>query len=347
MRKPRFLATLPLLLAACAAPRASNEPPPDGLLVVLSKATASAAFIDLETGRTLRVAETGDGPHEAAANPDGTRVVVADYGGRQPGNTLTILEAPSGRRMHHIDLGQYTRPHGLSFLADGRLLVTSETQRALLVVDIASGAVIAAHPTDQPASHMVAATPDGSRAFVANITAGTLSAIDLETGALLGVIETGAGCEGVDVSPNGREVWTSNRAADTVSVVDTRTLEVRATIAVQGFPIRIQLTPDGDRALVSCARAGEVAVIDTDARNVTHRVPMAFNPARGADQHLFGDAFGESAVPIGIEIRPDGRVAYVANSAANQIAVFDLERMVVTGAFAAGEEPDGMAWIPK
>jgi YVTN family beta-propeller protein len=64
----------------------------------------------------------------------------------------------------------------------------------------------------------VAVTPDRSRAFVANIGSGTVTAVDLRSQKVLGHVRTGKGAEGIAVTPDGKEVWVTNRSADTVSV---------------------------------------------------------------------------------------------------------------------------------
>ena len=64
-----------------------------GTVVVLNKAEASASLLDAGTGRELAKVQVGSGPHEVAISPDGTTAVVANYGQRQPGNTLTVTGA--------------------------------------------------------------------------------------------------------------------------------------------------------------------------------------------------------------------------------------------------------------
>ena len=49
--------------------------------------------------------------------------------------------------------------------------------------------------------------------------------------------------------------------------------------------------------------------------------------------------------PVGIEIRPDGKVAYVANTRDDMLTVVDLDSFEQLMTIAAGEEPDGMAWV--
>jgi YVTN family beta-propeller protein len=318
-----------------------------GTLIVLNKAEASASLLDLATGREVTKLDTGVGPHEVAVSPDGRTAVVANYGQREAGNTLTVIDLPSKAVVKVIDLGEHHRPHGILFLADGkRIVVTAEVEQKLAVVDLESGSVVESIGTDARVSHMVAVTPDGGRAFVSAIGSGVVTAIDLESGRRLGQIETGAGAEGIDISPDGREVWVGNRGADTLSIIDTKTLEVVATVPCATFPIRVKFTPDGKMVLVSNARSGDVAVIDAAARSEIARIDMTASPVDEKGDRLFGDQFGQSPVPVGILVLPDGRRAFVANTNADIVTVLDLESHTIMGRLTAGEEPDGLGFSP-
>ena len=49
-------------------------------------------------------------------------------------------------------------------------------------------------------------------------------------------------------------------------------------------------------------------------------------------------------VPVGIQVSPDGKYAFVASTQADRVAMVDLERLQVVGAVFSGREPDGMTW---
>jgi YVTN family beta-propeller protein len=339
----RTTLALPLLLAACAAAPESAPPPAElaSTLIVLNKSDATASLIDAETGETLVTLPTGVGPHEVAVH--GATAVVCDYGEQEPGSTLTVLDVEAGEVLRTIDLGRHRRPHGIRFEAGGRsVVVTTEDSRSLLRVDVGSGVVLDAWSTEQSVSHMVALTPDGGRAFVANIGSGTVTVIDLDAGEVLAQVPTGQQAEGIAVTPDGSEVWVGNRAEDTITILDARSLEVEATLSCGQFPIRIAITPDGLHALVSNGRSGDVAVFDVEGRRELRRIPMELTAAETEDR-LFDD-FGESPVPVGILIRPDGRRAFVANTNADVVTEVDLESWRVVGRIVAGRQPDGLGW---
>lgn len=337
--------------SAVASPGSAAElpatTPASGTLVVLNKTDATASFLDAQSGETLAVVGTGIGPHEAAVAPGEKLVVVCDYGAQKPGSTLTLIDAERRVPTDRIDLGEYRRPHGIAFATAERCYVTCEQNQALIEVDVVARKVVRAIPTEQALSHMVALAPDGSRAFVANIGSGTVSALDLATGKLLAKIECGKGSEGIDVSPDGRNVWVANREADTLSVVDAAGLKETFELAIGDFPIRVKTTPDGRFALISNAQAGEVVVLDAATREVRARIGMGTRTGDAVDERLFGAQFGSSPVPVGILVTPDSKRAFVANTNADAVTVIDLESFTITTRFRAGREPDGLAWIAR
>lgn len=316
----------------------------DGTLLVLNKSEANVSLLDARSGAVAATVPVGLAPHEVAVSPDGRTAVVSNYGVRgNDGRTLTVLDVPGARAVRTIDLGELRRPHGLAFFPDGATVaVTAEANRAVALVDVASGRILRTYATGAETSHMLAVSPDGARIFVASIGSGSVTAIDVATGTVQSAA-TGALAEGIAISPDGAEVWVTNRAADTVSVLDAATLEARATLACPSFPIRVAFTRDGRRVLVSRARSGDVAVIDRATRKEIGRIPMS---AKAGDPsgRLFSGMFGASPAPVGILVPPSGTSVFVANSNADIVAVVDLSRMEVVGAFPAGKEPDGLGY---
>ena len=324
-----------MLLATLGAAEATSA----DLLVVLNKSDHEAALVDPGSLKTLAKLATGHGPHEAAVSPDGRRVYVANYGmtgvfreGQrrdEPGNTLSVIDLERRAVVDTFDLGEFTRPHGMAVSADGRLLwVTCEGARAVLELDAASGKILRSWKTEQEVSHMLVATPDERKLYVANIRSGSASVIDRAGGSVKTVV-TGEGAEGIDVTPDGREVWVTNRAAHTVAVIETAADSVIARFESGGqMPIRVKFTPDGKEAWISNARSNALTVFDARARRMLATIPVG-------------------AMPIGIQMSPDGKRAFVANTNDDRITVVDIAARKVAAAFGTGNEPDGMAWARR
>jgi YVTN family beta-propeller protein len=89
----------------------------------------------------------------------------------------------------------------------------------------------------------VAAAPDGSKVYVANLASnplfptGTVSVIDTATNTVTGTIPVGAFPGGVAVTPDGSKVYVTDESSNTVSVIATATNTVSATIPVGSTPV--------------------------------------------------------------------------------------------------------------
>jgi YVTN family beta-propeller protein len=314
-------------------------------LLVANKTDNTVDLLELDTGRSVATLPTGHGPHEVAVSPDGRTAIVSNYGHREkPGHTLTVVDVEGARVARTIDLDRDSRPHGMTWISKETVAVTTEGSSHLLLVDPFTGQIVGRVATDQSISHMVAVTPDGKRAFVANIGAGSVTAIDLAGSRKLADIETGQGAEGIAVSPDGKRVWVANREADTLSVIDASTLKVVATVPCPGFPIRVAVTPDGKRVLVSCARSGEVVLFDATSRKQLVRRKLDLTAVPTASRRLFGDRFADSPAPVGLVVAPDGTRAWVAATQSDAVVVIDPATLDVRDVLKAGREPDGMAY---
>jgi len=341
------LRTLARLLPGCLLAACASAPPPApeplGTLIVLHKSDATAMWFDLDARAERLRASTGVAPHEVACR--GELAVVCDYGASTPGTTLSVLDARDGRLVRKIELG-HERPHGIEWLDDARVLVTSEASAALLEVDVLAGEVRRVLPTQARLSHMLALAPDASRAFTTNMQSDTVSVLDVATGALLGQVPTGKGPEALDVSPDGSELWVGNRNADTLSVIDARSLEVTATLACPRFPIRLKFTRDGRHVLVSCAQSGDLAVFDARQRREVRRIPLGLTPTESAASNLLGRDFAASPTPIGIFIHPRAPLAWIAATNSDLVSELSLETWTFTARIPTGREPDGLGWLP-
>lgn len=340
------LAKRGMVILAVVLTALSALPVAAGTLLVGNKAEATLSLVDVGpdgTGEVVATVPTGPGPHEVVVSPDGKTAVVSDYGQQEAGNTLTVVDVPRAKVVRTLDLGEHRRPHGMAFLDGRRLAVTTEGSGSLTLVDVESGEVLGSIPTGQEVSHMVSVA--GDRAYVANIGSGSMTVLDLAEQEKVADVATGEGAEGIAATPDGRWIWVTNRGADDVALVDGRTLAVVTRLPSASFPIRAELTPDGRWLLVSNARSGDLSVIDTQERKVARRVDLG-QGASDVDGRLFGDRFGDSSVPIGIEIAPDGRHAWVAHANADVVQVLDLQTWTPTAVIPVGKEPDGVAYSP-
>lgn len=334
-----------VLMTACVGSLNQVESTFQGVLIVSNKSGNDVNFIDRVSGEVLAVLPTGIEPHEVEVSDDGTIAVVCNYGNREePGNSLSVYDVASLSLITTIDLGRHTRPHGMQWINGTRhILVTAEGSQSLLVVDIESRKILMEIQTQEDVSHMVAATPDFKKAFVPSIRTGNLAVLNLETCKLTDHIYSGEGAEGIDVSPDGKEVWVTNRGENTITVFDAESLKKLATIPCADFPIRAKFTPDGSRFVVSNARSGDMAVFDVSSRQLIAKIKMRPPPPSATDQTRYFAEFEGTSIPIGLVV-PDNKTVYVANTRSDVVTRIDLEKLEITGHFAAGKEPDGIGF---
>src|SRR6187431_1858204 len=128
-----------------------------GTVIAVNQQSDSITLIDLKTMEAYRHVPVVGGPHEAAASPDGRSVVVTNYNkqGVGPQKTLSLIAWPSGDTIKTIDLGEYRAPHDVRWVDATHVVVTSEANQALVLVNVESGAIERVFRTNVAVSHML------------------------------------------------------------------------------------------------------------------------------------------------------------------------------------------------
>ena len=329
MRRPALVLAAALALGAGCAPaeRSASPAGAGGTLIVGNKSEDSLSFVDLARGEELGRAQTGQAPHEVAVSPDGRQAAVVAYGGR----TIDIFDIASRTRLRSIDLSPNEGPHGLVWLADGRLVATTERSRSLTLVDTRDGDKVSAVATDQAGTHMVAVSPDARTAYTANIGSGTVSAIDLAGRRKLRDVAVGGRPEAIALSPDGGTLWVGDLAGARVQAFDAKSFAKLAELPTGAVPIRLVATPDGKYVIASNAGAGTLTVIDARKRAVDRTITVS------------GSA---EAAQVTIILSSDGKRLYAAETGRDRVAEIDLASGRVLRRFQVGRAGDGLAIAP-
>lgn len=310
-------------------------------LLVSNQAGDSVWRLSAQNGQQRGQFSTGDSPHEIALSPDGRTAVASNYGGVRSGNTLSVLDLHGGKPTGTIDLGIHSAPHGLQFLPNGHLVVTTEGSASLLIVDVAQARVLRAIAIGDGVGHMLALSSDGSSAYVTRIARGSVARVDLKSGVVQQERPAGKGAEGLALRPGAQELWVTNRDEGTITVHDPRTLAIKRRMSSRGFPLRVQFSADGRQAFVVNAAAAELMVFDAITKLPIARIPLA-----GAGLPVLETALGRGAYPLGIALHPTQARAYVAVSGTDRIAVVDTEKWKVIDYWVTGREPGGVVFVP-
>ena len=143
------------------------------LILATVKENVSLTVFDALTKETLAVVPVGEKdiskPHEIAVTSDGSLAFVSlygdkDYGPNSPDNRLGVVNLESMTFDGHVDLGLYRAPHAMMTDPMGKVWVTVEHNRCVLIVDPETRQIERTVWLEVP-GHFLAAAPDGSTAW--------------------------------------------------------------------------------------------------------------------------------------------------------------------------------------
>jgi DNA-binding beta-propeller fold protein YncE len=326
----RILTVATMFLASTSAIAAQTEQPKPELtgavLLVGNKGEDTLSFVDLATGQELGRQSTGKAPHEIAISPDGKTAAVVAYGAR----SIDLFDVATRTKLKTIDLSPNEGPHGIAWLKDGRIVVTTERSKSVAVVDPTAGKVVASIPTEQEGTHMVAVTSDGHIAYTANIRSGTVSVVDLPQGRKLRDVAVGGEPEGLALSKEEQVLWVADLKSARVQAFDTESFDKIGEVATGPVPIRVAASPDGRWIVTSNVGDGSLTLIDAASLKKVKDVSVTGTREAGQVTILFGQ---------------DGRL-YAAETGRNMVAEIDLTSGTVLRRLPAGTNGDGLAIAP-
>ena len=334
-----------LTLSATGQEPTPPKPPAGDRLLVCNKAEHTVSIFAVAERRELAVLTTGHGPHEVAVSPDGCTAVVTNYGDQQPGHTLTVIDVVGAKVLRTVELAQSTgtatasikkflRPHGVQFVGEHQVIVTSESARQLVQVDVRSGTIERTWSSPQQSMHMVAVTKDGRRGAASSLVDGNIVFFDRsETSATsLVPIATAKGAEGIAVHGITGDAWVGNRSDNTLSIVSAQTHEVIQTLPTGDAPFRIVFAPDQRLALVTCTDSGELQIFDAERQQLLREVSV------------HGDRSEQSSLPLGVACGADQRFAYVTCARGEFVAIIAIATGQFVDRIDARKGPDGIAY---
>lgn len=207
--------------------------------------------------------------------------------------------------------------------------VTSSTEPALKVVN--SGYELEATVPVGAGPQRVTVAPDGTRAYVANLSGSSVTVVDTATNDVVATVPTGESTTPfeVAVAPDGRRAYITT--AFDVAVLDTAT---NAITAVIDFPPgsltgAIAVTPDGARAYVG-SNDSTVSVVDLATNMISAEIDL-----------------GSGAFPEDVDVTPDGTLAYVTNPGAKSVSVIDVATNTVQATVGLDGTPANAVVNPK
>ena len=130
--------------------------------------------------------------------------VVTNYGARDPGHSLSVVDLAAQKEIHRVDLGALGRPHGILF-ADNQFYFTAELNKLIARYDPATNKLDWLLGVGQNRTHMLVRTKYLNEFFTSNVDSGTVTAIEKSSdpsGWKETNIPVGKAVEGIDILPD-------------------------------------------------------------------------------------------------------------------------------------------------
>ncbi len=313
------------------------------VLVAVDKVGCGIEFVDPVTKKSIKRLNMPARPHELVVTPDHKLAYVTIYGDGIYGNNvhrghqLDVIDLQRMEKVDQVDLSPWQAPHGLAWDAYGKLWVTCDKSRHVIVINPNTKTVERAVPTDTDGCHWIIAVDGGRRMYTSNKDTPYVGVFDAEQQTLTKRIEVPNGVEGICSSPDGKIAYASDHRETRLLQFDTQTDTLKQTVELKGYSqipvyedheMRVRATPDGKYVVISGYK-WDVAVI-VDAADLTK-------------QKLLKTRKG----PMGFGFPPfDPTLVYMADHDSGSISVIDLKTKDYAESFPCGTGVECMEFIP-
>ena len=165
---------------------------------------------------------------------------------------------------------------------------------------------------------------DGTKAFVPNYGANTVSIIDVATQTVLKTVSVGNAPVAAWAGNDGK-MYVQNEEGKSISVIDATTMTVETTLDLGFKPNYAALNSNNNELWVSQLAGDSIAYFQKNATawELKGKIQTANNP------HA-------------IVFSNDGKTAFVTNNGANSVSVIDVEAKTKTKDINVGKKPNGM-----
>lgn len=241
----------------------------------------------------------------------------------QSSNSITVIDLDNNAVLG--SLSPFNQPSNIAMRTEGDLGI---------VTFALSGKATIFNPNDPldftnldcgAGSNEVVISPDGKRAYVANIDAATVTIIDLDARNVVGTLSGGG--YGVALSPDGAIVYSSERNNNRIKAWETATLNPLPSIDDVLVPQTLAMSPDGKYLAVAQSFASMVSLIDLGNATVT--------------------SFSTGSFPAGIAFTPDGKKLLAVNASSNTLSVIDVEQLQIASSLPIFGSPVDVAVLPN
>lgn len=245
------------------------------LILATVKENVSLSAFDPETGEIVAAVPVGTKdiakPHEIAVTRDGSHAFVSlygdkDYGPNTPDNRLGVVDLRDFTLAGHVDLTLYAGPHALMTDRDGKIWVTVDPNRCVLIIDPRSWEIERTIYLGVP-GHFLAPSPDGNTVYFSAKEYPVVVAVDVAKKTITGRIPLPVGGQAIRVSPDGDRLYVGDFHRPLLHAIDCASHELIQTVPLTGVPGWPFNSTDGSLVIVTTydepADRGYVELLDS------------------------------------------------------------------------------------
>jgi YVTN family beta-propeller protein len=260
----------------------------------------------------------------------------------------------------------FSVPSGVFTTSAGKVYFVTSSNNTMHTLDLGTNTIINSM-TVFGGIYDIAATPDGTKAYITNYGAGnnnSVSVVWLNNYTLKTTVTVGTGPYGLAISPDGTKVYVCNKGSsnngNTVSVISTSNDTAYTSITVGTAPVYVSFSPDGTKAYVSNLISNTISVINPATNAVITSISGITNPFCSVfsldSSKAYVSEYGASDVkvistsnntitnsvtvnsgnPMAIDITPDGSKIYVNCISTNKLTVINTANLGTTNLNVGG-----------
>jgi YVTN family beta-propeller protein len=226
----------------------------------------------------------GSAPSAVAFHPAGNTAWVTN----QLSHTVGVINVATNTQVRTIAIGG--DPFVLAVKPDGGTIYVSNNNGKVFAFNAVTDQPVDTFSFTSPVNGL-AFHPDGVRLYASQLSNGTVSEINTQTGTIArNFVIGGTTLQGVVVSKDGSELYVADEGANVLRVVSVASGTQTATVALGGGGFSVALSPDNVQLYVSLPASGVVKVIDRATRAIAKTIQTNGTPRR-----LAFSAAGETA----------------------------------------------------
>jgi len=210
------------------------------------------------------------------------------------------------KRTGTIDLGQFRRPHGITYDPNStRVYATTEKPSKLLALDPKALKVIRTYDVKGQAPHIVKLDAKAEWAYVSNTDTGNLSAIKLSSREVISM-PSGERPQGQAMSPDGKTIFVANSGGNSISIFDLAQKKNIGRIETSGkAPVRLVVSNDGKTLIYALQEGRTVGFADIASRKELTEIPL-------------------NGRPVSMSLSLDGKLAYCSVQEEDEINIISV-----------------------